>query len=112
SQDHEGGILMLVLGLLFIILAIAALCFALGLFGKNEKSEAAKRLEDLFANDDLGGELGAGPDRDYGPFRKYTPAGAVDKAERNVVLAGRPKNWTVAKVLSSKVMFGALGLAF
>lgn len=101
---------MLIFALLFIVGAIAALTVALGLFGKNEKSEAAKRLEELYAADLESGGV-ASSHSDYGFAKKYTPAGAIAKAERNVLIAGRPESWTVARVLSLKVMLGALGLA-
>lgn len=103
---------MLIIALFFIVLAFVALFAALGLFGKNE-SEAAKRLTSLYDEEEFDdGSTSLIATREYGFAQKYTPAGAVMKAERNVMLAGRPENWSVARVLSSKVIFAGFGLAF
>lgn len=44
-------------------------------------------------------------------LRRATPIGAVGKLERKLVLAGRPTNWPLERLLAAKVMFGLAGLA-
>lgn len=42
--------------------------------------------------------------------RRFSPAGSVLSLERELVLAGRPANWPVERVLASKVLLGIFGL--
>ena len=42
--------------------------------------------------------------------RRFTPAGTVMSLERKLVLAGRPSNWPVERVLATKVLLGTVGI--
>lgn len=45
-----------------------------------------------------------------GWVRRLTPAGSLAGLERKLVLAGRPTNWPLERVLATKVMLGGTGL--
>jgi tight adherence protein C len=40
--------------------------------------------------------------------RKLTPAGAIDRLERRILLAGVPHGWTVERILTVKVLLGGV----
>ena len=42
--------------------------------------------------------------------RRITPTGSLLNLERKLVLAGRPTNWPVERVLATKVLLGAMGV--
>lgn len=42
--------------------------------------------------------------------RRVTPTGSLLNLERKLVLAGRPTNWPVERVLATKVLLGAMGV--
>lgn len=42
--------------------------------------------------------------------RRLTPAGSLSSLERKLVLAGRPANWPLERILATKVMLGGAGL--
>lgn len=44
-------------------------------------------------------------------LRRFTPLGSIRNLERKLVLAGRPTNWPIERILATKVMFGLVGLA-
>lgn len=100
---------MLFLGFVFILGALVALFFALGIFGSKEET-AATRLSDLMAANDLS-ELTFDDRSKNGSFERFTPKSFVERAERNYMLAGRPEGLSVAKILSLKVVLGSLGFA-
>jgi tight adherence protein C len=45
-----------------------------------------------------------------GWVRRLTPAGSLSSLERKLVLAGRPANWPLERILVTKVMLGGAGL--
>jgi tight adherence protein C len=45
-----------------------------------------------------------------GWVRRLTPAGSLSSLERKLVLAGRPANWPLERILATKVMLGGAGL--
>lgn len=42
--------------------------------------------------------------------RRFTPTGAVTSLERKLVLAGRPMNWPLERVLAAKTLLGGAGI--
>ena len=44
--------------------------------------------------------------------RRLLPAGVIESLERKIVLAGRPADWPVERVLAAKLGLGVLGLVF
>lgn len=102
---------MLFIGFVAIFVALACLFVALGVFGKQE-SAAAARLRELTDSE----VIVAGSAKDLtqagrtGLGYRITPRGVVDKAERNYMLAGRPTDSSVAKILMQKLIFGAAGI--
>lgn len=102
---------MLILGVLFVGLALIALFFALGIFGKTE-SDAQVRLRDLTSPIEEVKDAGALHEKTSAGFaRRLTPQSLIDRIERNYMLAGRPEEWSVAKVLSLKFIMAAFGIA-
>lgn len=103
--------MMLILGVLLVIGALVCLYLALGIFGEKE-SAAAIRLREATGGDFvIGGSAKLKEEDQKDSFaRRLTPAGLIERAERNYLLAGRPEGWSVAKILSSKVIFGVAGL--
>lgn len=102
---------MLIIGALFIVGALVFLYQALGIFGEKESVAAIRLREATGGNIVVGGSAKLKESEDDSFARKLTPTGFVERAERNYMLAGRPEGWSVSKVLSSKVIFGAVGLA-
>lgn len=102
---------MLLIGTVFIFGALACLFVALGVFGKQE-SAAAARLRELTESELVvaGSAKNLQQAEDKGLGFRLTPRGMIDKAERNYMLAGRPDDSSVAKILLQKVIFGVLGL--
>lgn len=102
---------MLLVGIIAIFAALACLFKALGIFGKQE-SAAAARLRELTDSEAV--VAGAAKNLSHagrtGIGYRLTPRGIVDKAERNYMLAGRPENSSVAKILMQKLIFGAAGV--
>ncbi len=102
---------MIYLSVLLLLLALAAFFFAIGAFGERE-TEAQVRLRDLTSPVE---EIKAGSslrqENSEGLVRRMTPTAFVERAERNYMLAGRPDGWSVAKILSMKVLLGGAGLA-
>ncbi|MPZ71760.1 MAG: type II secretion system F family protein [Nitriliruptorales bacterium] len=47
-----------------------------------------------------------------GLVRRLMPAGVVDALEHKIVLAGRPVQWPLERVLAGKLILGAAGLVF
>jgi tight adherence protein C len=45
-----------------------------------------------------------------GWLRRLTPTGSLSGLERRLVLAGRPTNWPLERILATKVMLGGAGL--
>jgi tight adherence protein C len=45
-----------------------------------------------------------------GWVRRLTPAGSLSSLERKLMLAGRPANWPLERILATKVMLGGAGL--
>jgi len=45
-----------------------------------------------------------------GWVRRLTPAGSLSSIERKLMLAGRPANWPLERILATKVMLGGIGL--
>jgi tight adherence protein C len=45
-----------------------------------------------------------------GWVRRLTPGGSLSSLERKLVLAGRPANWPLERILATKVMLGGAGL--
>lgn len=41
--------------------------------------------------------------------RRFSPAGTIAGLERKYVLAGRPSNWSIERLLAAKIVFGLLG---
>ncbi|HPU12331.1 MAG TPA: type II secretion system F family protein [Aeromicrobium sp.] len=103
---------MIILAAIFVIAALAVFFYAIGVFSKQE-TEAAARLRDLtnpIEQVEAGSKLKAKSSEGFG--RRFTPKAFVDRAERNYMLAGRPENTSVAKILAQRVIFGAVGLVF
>lgn len=103
--------ILFVLGGLFIIAALAALFVALDIFGRRE-NEAQARLRELTAPIEQV-EAGAKLNRDgkVGLGHRLSPQSLIDRTERDYMLAGRPENTSVAKILSMKILLAAVGLA-
>lgn len=101
---------MLLVAVLFIVASLAALFFALGIFGQQE-TNAARRLR-LMTNGIEEVQAGASLRQEERESfaRRLTPTSFVERAERNYMLAGRPDNWSVAKILSMKVLLAGAGL--
>jgi len=102
---------MLVIGVIAIFGALALAFKALGIFGKQE-SAAAARLRELTESEVVvaGSAKSLTKDDSSGLGFRLTPQGMIDKAERNFMLAGRPEDSSVAKILLQKVIFGVVGL--
>lgn len=103
---------MLLIGIIAIFGALALLFKAMGVFGSHE-SAAAERLRRLTDSEIV--VAGSAKqlheaDAKNGIGYRLTPKSFVDRAERNYMLAGRPDGWSVAKILSMKVILGASGL--
>jgi tight adherence protein C len=102
---------MLILGFVAVFASLACLFKALGIFGKQE-SAAAARLRELTESE----VVVAGASRNLnqagrgGLGYRMTPRGIVEKAERNYMLAGRPDDSSVAKILLQKLIFAAGGV--
>lgn len=101
---------MLILGVLFVIASLVCLYVALGVFGEKESVAAARLREATGGDIVIGGSAKLKEDNKESFARRFTPAGMIDKAERNYMLAGRPDGWSVSKILSAKVIAGAVGL--
>lgn len=101
---------MLILGALFIVASLIFLYVALGIFGEKE-SVAASRLREVTGGDVVvGGSARLKEETTESFARRFTPVGMIERAERNFMLAGRPEGWSVSKILSGKVILGAIGL--
>lgn len=102
---------MLLVGSVAIFAALACLFKALGIFGHQE-SAAAARLRELTDTEVVvaGSGKNLTQSAKTGLGHRMTPRGIVDKAERNYMLAGRPGDSSVAKILMQKVVFGAFGV--
>jgi tight adherence protein C len=103
---------MLIIGMVAIMASLFFLFRALGVFGKHE-SAAAVRLRELTDSEVVvaGSARGAGPNNPKTSLGfRLTPRAIVEKAEHNYMLAGRPEDSSVAKILMQKVILGAFGL--
>ncbi|MBC9226360.1 type II secretion system F family protein [Aeromicrobium sp. 636] len=102
---------MLLIGIIAIFASLGLLFKALGVFGKQE-SAAAARLRELTESEVVvaGSAKNLQETGRQGLGYRLTPRGIVDKAERNYMLAGRPEDSSVAKILLQKVIIGAIGL--
>ncbi|MFO6452941.1 MULTISPECIES: type II secretion system F family protein [unclassified Aeromicrobium] len=103
---------MLLVGIIAIFASLILLFKALGIFGKQE-SVAAARLRELTESEVVVG--GSAKDLHQGASKgglgyRLTPRSIVDKAERNYMLAGRPEDSSVAKILMQKLIFAAAGV--
>lgn len=100
----------LIFGSLLIVGSIVALYFALGIFGEKE-SAAAQRLR--LATDSehvVAASAKLNRDETESFAKRFTPVALIDRIERNFMLAGRPEGWSVAKILSAKVLLGVGGI--
>lgn len=102
--------MILILGVLFVIASLVCLYIALGVFGEKESVAAARLREATGGDIVIGGSAKLKEDTNESFAKRFTPAGMIERAERNYMLAGRPDGWSVSKILSSKVIFGVLGL--
>lgn len=101
---------MLILGVSLVVASLIALYYALDIFGEKE-TVAAQRLREATADDHVvGGSAKLTEEVKESFAKRFTPVGMIEKAERNYMLAGRPDGWSVSKILSSKVIFGVIGL--
>lgn len=104
---------MLLLGALLVAGAIPACWWALS--GSRLEVDVARNLRSgLRVDTDLRQAMLAhsAQDRVVGPAlerlselgRRMTPAGALDRLERRILLAGAPRGWTMERVLTAKVL--------
>jgi len=102
---------MLLVGIVAIFIALGLLFKALGVFGKQE-SAAAARLRELTESELVvaGSAKSLHQEGSSGLGYRLTPRAIVDKAERNYMLAGRPEDSSVGKILIQKLLFGAVGV--
>lgn len=103
--------MILILGVISVIASLILLYIALGVFGEKESVAAARLREATGGDMVIGGSAKLKEDANESFAKRFTPAGMIEKAERNYMLAGRPDGWSVSKILSAKVLFGAAGLA-
>lgn len=102
---------MFLIATVLMIGALVALFFALGIFGDKE-TEAATRLREITSPiEQVKDATSLREDEKESFARRFTPKAFIERAERNFMLAGRPADWSVAKILSMKVILGAIGLA-
>ncbi len=101
---------MLITGVIFVVASLVFLYLALGVFGEKESAAAARLREATGGDIVIGGSAKLKEETKESFARRFTPLGMVEKAERNYMLAGRPEGWSVSKILSAKVLFGAMGL--
>lgn len=102
---------MLIFGSMAIVASLGCLYLAIGLFGEQE-TVAARRLREAIAAEEIvvGGSAKLKDVNTESFARRFTPVALIEKIERNYMLAGRPENLSVAKLLSAKVIFGIVGL--
>jgi len=102
---------MLLIGIVAIFASLGLLFKALGVFGKQE-SEAAARLRELTDSEVVvaGSAMNLQQAGKTGLGFRLTPRAIVNKAERNYMLAGRPEDSSIAKILMQKLIFGAVGV--
>ena len=102
--------MLLPIGVLFVIGSLICLYIALGVFGEKESVAAARLREATGGDFVVGGSAKLKEETNESFARRFTPVGMIERAERNYMLAGRPEGWSVSKILSSKVVLGAIGL--
>lgn len=101
----------LVLGGIFIILGLVALFYALDIFGERE-TEAQARLREMTTpveQVEAGTSLNKATSQGFG--YRFSPQSLIDRTERDYMLAGRPDNTSVAKILGTKLILAIAGLA-
>lgn len=108
---------LMVLGAVLVGAAIPATWWALS--GPRLEAQVARNLRGgLTPTTDLRAAVLAhsGQERVVGPAlehlaalgRRLTPAGAMDRLEHRILLAGAPQGWTIERILTAKILFGGL----
>ncbi|TXL62128.1 type II secretion system F family protein [Aeromicrobium terrae] len=99
------------LGGLALIGALLALSYGLGIIGVHDR-DVRRRVKNRTTS--ASAAVAAKPvvhieERATGIGRYITPPGSLVKLERNIMLAGRPEGWTVAKFVTYKVVGVGIG---
>jgi len=98
---------MAALGIILVVCALLAFAVALGLVGGANRM-VRKRLQGDIADQKPEPSSGARTtllaNSELGWVRYLVPPSLVAKAERNLVLAGRPSGWTMRRILAGKVI--------
>lgn len=99
---------MAILGVLFVAGSLAAFGAAIGLYGSASRKVRQRLGSETAPKAESSATVALGSTSELGVARYLVPSPLVAKAERNLVLAGRPDGWTLRRVLTAKVVFAAV----